>query len=223
MNKTSELVKKFLNRVDKLPKNLPLILIGISFILSLIKIVIYGIQYGNIVDFLVPSTVDILVNIVVFIFVYALYVTDKRSGNHARFDMHKGLKWFWIIILSLLTLSGLSDFVSSLLMIVWVRSWDINLVLNVLWSLLQFLGCGISLLTAISWKTAVNTNNKTHESTISIKHIVIIILILLGIYGFINNQINPTTTYYYDENGNGKEDWGEGVWYEDKDGVHFFD
>lgn len=31
------------------------------------------------------------------------------------------------------------------------------------------------------------------------------------------------TTYYIDKNGNGRYDWGEGEWYEDDDGVHFFD
>lgn len=30
-------------------------------------------------------------------------------------------------------------------------------------------------------------------------------------------------SYYIDENGNGKEDWGEGVWYEDGDRVYFYD
>ena len=30
-------------------------------------------------------------------------------------------------------------------------------------------------------------------------------------------------TYYYDENGNGQEDWGEAVWYEDDNGIHVLD
>ena len=32
-----------------------------------------------------------------------------------------------------------------------------------------------------------------------------------------------TVSYYQDVNGNGRQDWGEGVWYEDEDGVHFYD
>ena len=32
---------------------------------------------------------------------------------------------------------------------------------------------------------------------------------------------DETVTYYLDKNGNGREDWGEGVWYEDEDGTHF--
>ena len=34
---------------------------------------------------------------------------------------------------------------------------------------------------------------------------------------------DETVTYYLDENGNGREDWGEAVWYEDEDGAHLLD
>ena len=55
------------------------------------------------------------------------------------------------------------------------------------------------------------------------KKFLIIVGVLLVI-GLISNACdpNPTTTYYYDLNGNGREDWGEGVWYEDNSGTHFF-
>lgn len=34
---------------------------------------------------------------------------------------------------------------------------------------------------------------------------------------------DEATSYYLDKNGNGREDFGEGVWYEDKNGTHFYD
>ena len=50
--------------------------------------------------------------------------------------------------------------------------------------------------------------------------IIVIILIFGCIVGSCDGD---TVSYYVDDNGNGKEDFGEGVWYEDKNGVHFYD
>lgn len=52
--------------------------------------------------------------------------------------------------------------------------------------------------------------------------IILGVVIVLALIGEACDSLNPTTTYYIDSNGNGREDWGEGVWYEDNSGTHFF-
>ena len=54
---------------------------------------------------------------------------------------------------------------------------------------------------------------------------VIVIVVILSIIGALIAACdpNPTVTYYRDSNGNGREDWGEAVYFEDENGVHFFD
>ena len=56
-----------------------------------------------------------------------------------------------------------------------------------------------------------------------IMKILFIVGIILFVIVFILSKNDPVTSYYYDANKNGKEDFGEGVWYEDKNGVHFYD
>lgn len=56
-----------------------------------------------------------------------------------------------------------------------------------------------------------------------IMKILFIVGIILFVIAILWPDNNPVTSYYYDSNNNGKEDFGEGVWYEDKDGVHFYD
>ena len=48
-----------------------------------------------------------------------------------------------------------------------------------------------------------------------------IVVLILG--GIVSACSGETTSYYIDYNGNGREDFGEGVWYEDKNGTHFYD
>lgn len=55
------------------------------------------------------------------------------------------------------------------------------------------------------------------------KKFLIFIAIIAGISIFGKACGDETTTYYQDKNGNGKADLGEGAWYEDDDGIHFFD
>ena len=56
------------------------------------------------------------------------------------------------------------------------------------------------------------------------KHLVIAgIILLCVILGLLGSCGDETTTYYLDYNGNGKEDWGEAQYYEDKDGIHWLD
>ena len=50
--------------------------------------------------------------------------------------------------------------------------------------------------------------------------IAIVVAILLSLYSACSPK---TVTYYHDANGNGREDWGEAVWYEDDKGVHPID
>lgn len=53
--------------------------------------------------------------------------------------------------------------------------------------------------------------------------IISIVFVILVIIFLALSENNTTTSYYYDANKNGKEDFGEGVWYEDKNGAHFYD
>ena len=51
--------------------------------------------------------------------------------------------------------------------------------------------------------------------------IFIIVLVMIALVTCVDDD--ETTSYYRDLNGNGREDFGEGVWYEDDDGIHFYD
>ena len=57
----------------------------------------------------------------------------------------------------------------------------------------------------------------------NVKKLLIIIAAVIAIMLIGSACTDETTTYYQDLNGNGKADIGEGVWYEDKNGTHFFD
>lgn len=46
---------------------------------------------------------------------------------------------------------------------------------------------------------------------------IILFLLLVGTLAS-----EDTVGYYYDANNNGKEDWGELVWWEDSDGNEYF-
>ena len=69
----------------------------------------------------------------------------------------------------------------------------------------------------LSWS---KTNAKGEKK---MKKFLIFIAIIAGISIFGKACGDETTTYYQDKNGNGKADLGEGAWYEDDDGIHFFD
>ena len=60
--------------------------------------------------------------------------------------------------------------------------------------------------------------SKKEAKSVLIIIIVVIVIVIFG-SGVFSNE---TTSYYRDLNGNGKEDFGEGVWYEDKNGTHFY-
>ena len=51
--------------------------------------------------------------------------------------------------------------------------------------------------------------------------ILILVLIAITIIG--KACEDDTVSYYRDLNGNGRQDFGEGVWFEDDDGIHFYD
>ena len=51
--------------------------------------------------------------------------------------------------------------------------------------------------------------------------IFIIILAMIVLATCVGDD--DTTSYYRDLNGNGREDYGEGVYWEDDDGIHFYD
>ena len=51
----------------------------------------------------------------------------------------------------------------------------------------------------------------------------IVIIVLIAFVALAQSCGDETTSYYIDRNGNGREDFGEGVWYEDGTGTHFYD
>jgi len=55
------------------------------------------------------------------------------------------------------------------------------------------------------------------------KNILIFVAVIALITLIGNACSDDTVSYYVDKNGNGREDFGEGVWYEDKNGSHFYD
>lgn len=78
-------------------------------------------------------------------------------------------------------------------------------------------------------KESQGKGTKENKSDIIIGIIVFVVLLVFCLFVITrcsqgSCSSGSTTSYYIDENGNGKEDLGEGVWYEDEDGnIHFYD
>ena len=90
------------------------------------------------------------------------------------------------------------------------------------WTLV-IIGLPVGIITVIAGFLDGFVYQSNSGKELKMKKVWIIIVILAVLFLVSECSNDGTVTYYIDKNGNGKADLGEGVYYEDKNGTHFFD
>ena len=151
-------MKKVLDWANKFPKNLPLILIGVYFVVSLISSSI-GIRNGTMAIFSVMTLIQQC--IIAFIVFFVIYQTDKKVKNGQLIKPYT--KLIWIVLLSIFALSNIGMSVLPLL-----SHADLNAILSILKMLIYVFACLLSLSTVLSWETTESMNTQLILKTIGI-------------------------------------------------------
>lgn len=161
-------MKKIIDWANKLPKTLPLILIGIYFIVSLI---LSRVGTGNGTTSLLSIMTLILQCVVAFLLLFGVYRTDKKIRGGQRVNPYG--KLIVIVFHSVLALACIGMIIMGIHMAIsQTIFWLCDSI-----SLLPYLFAWLfSLLNVLSWETTAKIGKKSAGTIAGIAVVVLIVL-----------------------------------------------
>ena len=162
-------MKKIIDWANKLPKTLPLILIGIYFIVSLI---LSRVGTGNGTTSLLSIMTLILQCVVAFLLLFGVYRTDKKIRGGQRVNPYG--KLIVIVFHSVLALACIGMIIMGIHMAIsqTIFSQTIFWLCDSI-SLLPYLFAWLfSLLNVLSWETTAKIGKKSAGTIVEHEHII---------------------------------------------------
>lgn len=177
-------------------KNISVLLLPLAY--NSIRDIIGLFSYFNIIDL-----ISLIISIA-FIAIFAIALFKKIPS----------------IVLKITAISFISINLISIIYYLILAKFETAVLINALSNLMFYASIFIIFFFAKNEPTTEALINGDKAVGVGILGVICLVIFIL-ISGYTNRD--ETTSYYIDHNGNGQEDLGEGVWYEDKDGVHFYD